>query len=152
MDRRKFLIGSGATFAAAAGLSKTSDAFGYTAKDIPGYADTTEAPQPLNTQSNDLTPYAGAWSDTTLRHLLRRTMFGVPMAQFTAAQALGGMDAVVNKLLEDQPFPPKFASYVDEIVKTDPNEPDKQKANMEAGNHERIRSYQVSNWWFDLMI
>src|SRR2546423_7769258 len=103
MDRRKFLIGSGATLAAAAGLASTEGSFAASkgsgsAPFRPNDAD----PQPIITQSNDLTPYTGAWTDTTLRHLLRRAMFGVPMAQFTAAQALGSMNAVVDKLLEDQ--------------------------------------------------
>jgi hypothetical protein len=152
MDRRKFLIGSGTALAAASGLPITSRGFSYTSEDIPGYGNNSEAPQPLNTESNDLTPYAGEWTDTTLRHLLRRAMFGVPINQFYAAQSLGGMSAVVDKLLLDQPLPAKPASYVDEIVKPDPNATDKNKAGMEAGNHERIRANQISNWWFDLMI
>src|ERR1051325_7043409 len=56
--------------------------------------------RPLQTESNDLTPYTGAWTDDTLRHLLRRSMFGVPPAQFDASKALGGMNKVIDKLLE----------------------------------------------------
>ncbi len=153
MDRRKFLIGSGATLAAAAGLSQAENAFADNANIIPGYSNRDHSdPQPLSTQSNDLTPYTGAWTDTTLRHLLRRAMLGVPLSQFQAAQALGGMSAVVDKLLADQPMPPKPTAYVDVIALPDPNEPDKMKANMAAGNLERIRANQVSNWWMDLIV
>src|SRR5947209_20181341 len=103
MDRRKFLIGSGAA-AAAAGLSRASNVFAAAGNTQAGQALSGGSPgQPIVTQSNDLTPYSGPWTDETLRHLLRRAMFGVPLAQHEAAQALGGMSAVVDKLLADLP-------------------------------------------------
>jgi uncharacterized protein (DUF1800 family) len=153
MDRRKFLVGSGATLASAAGLAKSENSFAYASGNIPGYSIQDKSnPQPLSTQSNDLSSYTGPWTDTTLRHLLRRAMFGVPLAQFQTAKAMNGMSAVVDKLLADQTMPAKPAAYVDTIVVADPNEPDKNKAGMEAGNHERVRAEQVANWWMDLIL
>ena len=157
MDRRKFLIGSGATLAAAAGLSKAEDAFGInTNSGISGSGDLDANPQPLATQSNDLTAYSGAWTDTTLRHLLRRAMLGVPLAQFQAAQALGSMGAVVDKLLTDLPLPAKPGTYVDVIAPADPADLadtnyGKTIANQDAQRLEQMREYQVSNWWLDLI-
>jgi uncharacterized protein (DUF1800 family) len=160
MDRRKFLIGSGATIAAAAGLSKAENAFAANNDfSIPRYSarGLDADPQPLITQSNDLTPYSGAWTDTTLRHLLRRAMFGVPLAQFQAAQALGSMSAVVDKLLSDLPLPPKPAPYVDLIAQpdaadlADPNY-GKYIAGQDAQRLETMRQAQVVNWWMDLIV
>lgn len=160
MDRRKFLIGSGATLAVATGLSKAENAFAaHNDRIIPGYSarDLDADPQPLATQSNDLTLYSGAWTDTTLRHLLRRAMFGVPLAQFQAAQALGSMSAVVDKLLSDLPLPPKPASYVDLIAQpdaadlADPNY-GKYIAGQDAQRLETLRQAQVVNWWMDLIV
>ena len=121
MDRRKFLIGSGAGIAVAAGLSKARSVFaaGGNANTARLLSNSEGDPQPIVTESNDLTPYPGAWTDTTLRHLLRRAMFGVPLAQFQAAQAMGGMSAVVEKLLTDPPPPAEPATYVDMIVPYD---------------------------------
>src|SRR5436190_19815472 len=75
--------------------------------------------RPLQTESNDLAPYTGAWGDVQLRHLLRRSMFGVPPAQFDKAKALGGMNAVLDQLfacadLTKVPLPQKFSHWLDE--------------------------------------
>lgn len=158
MDRRKFLIGAGVTLTAAAGLSNPEDAFATDRNSgvlgNPGTLDSN--PQPLETQSNDLSPYTGIWDDTTLRHLLRRAMLGVPLAQFQAAQALGNKNAVVDKLLSDQPLPAQPGTYVDVIAQADaadladPNY-GKTIANQDAQRLETMRQYQVSNWWLDLI-
>src|SRR2546430_16742097 len=116
MDRRKFLIGSGATFAAAAGLSRAESALAGNFN-VPGYSirGMDANPQPLQTQSNDLSGFTGTWTDRTLAHLLRRAMFGVPMSQFLAAKALGGMNEVVEKLLAALPLPGKPGTWIDTI-------------------------------------
>src|SRR5947208_1146105 len=111
MDRRKFLIGSGAAAIAAAGFSRAGSTFAASSSLKRG-----KLSQPRSTQSNDLTKYTGPWTDIKLRHLLRRAMFGVPVSQFLEAKALGGMSAVVDKLLEDRPIPEKPAAYVDSII------------------------------------
>jgi uncharacterized protein (DUF1800 family) len=159
MDRRKFLIGSGAAVAAAAGLSETRNIFAAggsaTAGSLLSSGDSN--PEPIITQSNDLTPYSGAWTDTTLRHLLRRAMFGVPLAQFQAAQALGSMTNVVNKLLTVPAAPAKPASYVDVMAPADPADLADPKygktiANQDAASLEQSRSNQVANWWMNLIL
>ncbi|HYM20654.1 MAG TPA: DUF1800 domain-containing protein [Candidatus Kapabacteria bacterium] len=151
MDRRKFLTRSGATLAGAAGLSSavTDSIAKNTSFNIPGYPlDAGGAdPQPIVTQTNDLSPYTGVWGDTEIRHLLGRAMFGVPMSQFIAAKALGSMDAVVTQLLGDQPMPQKFATWLDTI---------NTQANTGTGQSVArlniLQVQEVANWWMDQMI
>ncbi len=158
MDRRKFLIGSGVSLAAVAGLSKPKDAFATdTNSGVRGTSGNLDFdPKPLETQSNDLSPYNGVWGDTTLRHLLRRAMLGVPLVQFQAAMALGNINNVVDKLLSDQPLPAEPGTYVDVIAPADPTDladPNYGKtiAYQDAQRLETMRQYQVSNWWLDLI-
>jgi uncharacterized protein (DUF1800 family) len=159
MDRRKFLIGSGATLAAVAGLSKAENAFAEnTNPGIPEYSagNMDSNPQPLATQSNDLSPFpTNLWTDQTLRHLLRRAMLGVPLAQFQAAQTLSSMTAVVAKLLTDQPLPAKPAAYLDQIAPPDAGDLTqfgKLIAAQDATSLELTRSNQVADWWMDLIL
>jgi uncharacterized protein (DUF1800 family) len=110
--------------------------------------------QPLATESDDLSPYTGPWGDTQLRHLLRRAMFGVPPAQFQAAQAFGSMNAVVSKLLAASdltkvPLPPKPASYVDDFLAPVPGDT---TGNNNKQRLDAMRVQQVVNWWFDLIV
>jgi len=158
MDRRKFLIGSGSVLAAAAGLSGTGNS--AQAKGIPDILRQSSANnKPIITQSNDLTAYQGPWTDTTLRHLLRRAMFGVPLSQFQAAQSLGSMSAVVDKLLDDTaPLPdlltnaPQGQTPFGTVVPIDKTNPDQVFATEDAYNLERARQSVLVNWWLDLII
>lgn len=83
-------------------------------------------------------------------------MFGVPPAQFQAAKALGGMPAVVAKLLEcsdttkvplpAQPSP--YMTFADTFyVKGDTQVTSSNKARLDT-----MRSQELVNWWFDLMM
>ena len=111
--------------------------------------------EPLQTQSNDLTPYAGPWDDAHLHHLLRRSMFGVPPAQFQAAKALGSMSAVVAKLLEcadlsKVPLPAQPAPYITDFYI--PNrQKDSQATITNTGRQDNTRTQELVNWWFDLI-
>jgi uncharacterized protein (DUF1800 family) len=107
-------------------------------------------PKPLQTESNDLSPYTGSWGDTQLHHLLRRSMFGVPESQFIAAKALGSMNAVVAQLLAASdttkvPLPPKFASWLDNYPATGQNTVDE----VNIIDLEAWKILQIENWWFD---
>ncbi|MBS1902157.1 MAG: DUF1800 domain-containing protein [Bacteroidetes bacterium] len=151
MNRRKFLLSSSATVAAAAattGLADTASAGKGSAYSIPGYTTTGNPnPAPLQTESNDLSPYTGPWGDQQVRHLLGRAMFGVPLSQFQAAKALGSMNAVVNQLLADQPMPPAFASWLDTINTVASTGPAQSLLRKNS-----VQTLQVMNWWFDRMI
>ncbi len=160
MDRRKFLGGTGAAIAVgAANLSPLKALAESSNREIPGYGRSQEAdPQPLQTQSNDLTPYTGAWTDATLMHLLRRAMMGVPYSQFVAAKGLGSMNAVVAKLLADTPAPAKPGTWVDTIYNTtnktfnystDPGEYVKAQNVLRLN---RMLTTEMENWWLDLML
>lgn len=160
MERRKFLLSGGAfaSLAAFYGLNpaRSIAAENPAASTAAKFAQLNDAdPKPLPTASNDLTPYTGAWSDTQLLHLLRRSMLGVPYTQFQTAKTLGSMKAVIDKLVDtNEALPAKPAAWVDEILKTDRTLPTDQQAidAVNKGRHERMRVQQVVNWWFDLMV
>jgi uncharacterized protein (DUF1800 family) len=159
MERRKFLTGTGAL---AGGLALSGSlldtkkviakAFGDTensaaATKLANYAKGTA--QPLQTESTDLTPYTGPWTDTQLLHLLRRTMFGVPIAQYTAAKALGSMSGVVTKLTDMSSPLPVGPSWVNQYL------PYVNGNQVQSGSNQNLelqRSQEIVNWWFDLMI
>lgn len=152
MERRTFLTASGALSALGlAELSLPRLAHGGTPSTAKAARMLDVSPKPLQTKSNDLTPYAGAWTDAQIRHALRRAMFGVPYDQFLEAKALGSMTALVDRLIDPSaPLPPKPAAYVDELLlakRTDP-----QIDNINKNRRERFRIGQVRNWWFELML
>src|SRR5476651_587364 len=100
MERRSFLKYSSA-LAAASAVASPMGALKALGKnpDLRSVANPPMSDKPVSTLSNDLTPYSGTWTDTQIRHLLRRSMFGVPIAQMGEAQTLGSMQALVTKLL-----------------------------------------------------
>jgi uncharacterized protein (DUF1800 family) len=158
MERRTFLKSTGAL---AAGLAASRNAFSpdtaaafgrsgkYSAKDhLNNFSKGVSVP--LEALSSDLTPYSGAWTDVQLLHLLRRSMFGVPFAQLTEAKALGSMSAVVNKLTDlSAPLPPKPAAWVGTYLSPVKNDMIASQSNQRL---ELVRSQEVVNWWFDLMV
>jgi uncharacterized protein (DUF1800 family) len=76
-------------------------------------------------------------------------MFGVRESQFTQAQGLGSMSAVVNKLLAavTLPTPPSWVvNYPDFADATTLDE----QMNLVALEANRIQ--QLENWWFDIMM
>jgi len=154
MERRTFLKTTGALGAGSIFGAFTSSATNAATPEARAKLAGSASGKPLETESNDLTPYSGPWGDTQLRHLLRRSMFGVPPAQFATAKALGGMNAVVDKLLAASdttkvPLPPEPNAYMHDYLI--PSRTD-QTVNM---NHQRLdsmREQQLINWWFDLMV
>src|SRR5687767_11651650 len=121
MERREFLTASGALGALGlidVGLpqvarSQTPDlsSAGTNARRI---RQMDVDPKPLDTKSNDLTPFTGTWTDVQIRHALRRAMFGMPHDQFLEAKAMGSMPALVDRLINpSEPMPTKSMTYVD---------------------------------------
>ncbi len=161
MERRTFLKSTGA-----GALVEALGAGSLLAAVIPSKLSakgiTTPEPRPISLrsvggavpQSADLSPYTGTWGDVQLRHLLRRTMFGVPESQFVAAQAIGSMEAVVTQLLACQdltknPLPAPFAAWLN-------NFPTQYQAgSAQALNQATLMAYEVIeivNWWFGQML
>ena len=60
--------------------------------------------------SGTLDPYSGPWETEQAAHLLRRTMIG-PSRQQIAWAVDNGMQATIEKLLEDQPLPEPPINY-----------------------------------------
>ncbi len=157
MDRRSFLTKGGTAVAAAAAMNPLQAlAERSAARDIPGYAmgKGSANPQPLATASNDLTPYAGAWGDRQILHLLRRAMMGVPYAQFVTAKGMAGMTAVVDKLIEDRPLPGVPGAWVDSLYLPDRSLQGEARQidfqNKQRFN--RILISSLSDWWLDLIV
>jgi uncharacterized protein (DUF1800 family) len=160
MERRTFLKSTGASvIGGALGAGSAIGAFDPTTASaarqavLANRAGRSGPGKPLETQSDDLTPYTGAWGETQLRHLLRRCMFGVPESQFLAAQQTGPfnavatvpMTAVVSQLLACQdtskvPLPTPFAPWLGTI-------------NSSGGpNLLAMEVQEIVNWWFDQMM
>jgi uncharacterized protein (DUF1800 family) len=167
MERRAFLVGGGmfaglagaATMLPASSKAKVGGPAANLLNQIIGSQSGSSLSRqtlPLEAQSNDLTPYTGAWTDVQLNHLLRRSMLGVPFSQYTTAKAMGTMSSVVNKLLDNTlPLPAKFASYLDEYLTVDSKITDPNLRYIDSNNKQRLevmRTQQVVNWWFDLMV
>ena len=158
MERRTFLkstgasvlggtLGAGSLFGALdPSISKAAMRYALANK-----ANNSGSRKLISPLSTDLTPYTGTWGDAQLRHLLRRTMFGLSEAQFQyAQQALISMDAVVTQLLACQDLttvplpvlsvsPPALAPWPQTIPVSEPN-----LLAMEI--------LEIENWWFDLMM
>ena len=159
MERRKFLTGVGALTGGIAASGSLIDskklfakAFGddrasKAAVRLSNYSNGIS--QPLQTESSDLTPYTGPWTDTQLLHLLRRTMFGVPLAQYTAAKALGSMNAVVTKVTDLSTPLPVGPSWVNQYL---PYVNGNQVQSGSNQNLELTRTQELVNWWFDGMM
>lgn len=157
MDRRKFIKQASAAVAAAAAVNPSQALAERSAsRGIPGYTYGGSAnPQPLQTASNDLTPYTGTWGDRQIMHLLRRAMMGMPYTQFQTAKGMAGMTAVVDKLLEDRPAPQKPGVWVDQIYVADRNiqDPDeRQKDFQNKQQFNRMILMSLDSWWLDLIV
>jgi uncharacterized protein (DUF1800 family) len=158
MDRRNFLTKGGAALAAAAATNPLQAlAASSESRSIPGYAINKGSanPKPLATASNDLSPYTGPWEDRQILHLLRRAMMGVPYTQFVAAKGMAGMSAIVDKLIEDRPLPPKPGPWVDALYQPDRTITDPALKQIDFQNKQRFNRIlisSVSDWWLDLIL
>jgi uncharacterized protein (DUF1800 family) len=150
MNRRKFLATSGATLASAAAINPLQAIAESDKRQIPGYGSLDANPQPITTSSNDLTEYSGTWGDRQIRHLLRRSTFGAKYSAFSAAQALGSMNAVVSKILEDTPLPPKPADWAEKNYIPDRNSTQTEFQNLQRFN--KYLEWSLQDWWLDLMM
>ncbi len=98
--------------------------------------------------ASGLEPYAGPWGAAQVRHLLRRTMFGVKPEDVTALSGLG-VNALVDLLLTEPalPDPPLNINAADTgsvVGTTWINAP---TSTSNGSRHNSIRS-----WWVGLML
>ncbi len=155
MERRSFLKYSGALAGATAlGAVSAPNIAQASGKSNPRLEPAMNG-QPLQTLSNDLTPYTGAWTPIQVRHLLRRTMLGVPWDQWDAASKMS-LPVLVTKLLDTSAgLPPKPATWVDEYLAPDTSITDPKLLDIDTHNKaslEAARVQQLRNWWLDLML
>jgi uncharacterized protein (DUF1800 family) len=83
-----------------------------TEKELPIYPykdpSNTEVPTSLRKTSTGISPYQGAWTETEIKHLCRRTLFGVSKADidfFKTKTMVQAVDAILNISTTD-PAPP----------------------------------------------
>lgn len=100
-----------------------------------------------------LAPYTGAWTQTQVKHLLRRAMFGSPKADadyFLNA----GLAATISELLTPAIAAPNPPLYTYSSVYDDPNVPFGQTwiaATFDnQANGQRTKSFKA--WWVSLML
>jgi len=118
----------------------------YANKHLPGLYKTTSY----------LSPYTGTWSDVQVRHLLRRTMFGVKDADIQSLSGLS-MSAAVDYLLNNIPAAPTppLNNYTSATY-TDPTGVALGATWVGAAygdgtvNSKRNSSYK--SWWFGVML
>ncbi len=118
----------------------------YANKELPGAYKTTTT----------LNEYTGPWTSTQVRHLLRRTMFGVKESDLTTLEGMS-LSAAVDFLLDNIPAPPAppLNNYTDYGVPDITGVPGGQTwVNAITGNGDvnstRQASFKV--WWFGLLI
>ena len=66
-----------------------------------------------------LTPYSGVWEAPQIKHLLRRTLFGIRKSDFDTFRFLSASQAV-DRLLQPSAAPPPPLNYYNEEGKEDP--------------------------------
>jgi len=104
-----------------------------------------------------LQAYTGQWDDATARHLLRRTHFGVKLAELKTVKALG-LTATLDILLDDQlaqPLPP-----IKEYNPTNATVPDVLIAGGQTwvndpttdGTINSLRRASFKKWWVGQML
>ena len=161
MERRTFLKSTGAaaiggTLGAGSLLGAIDPSYASAASRFmaAGKSGRSGSGKPLETLSDDLSPYTGSWGDTQIRHLLRRCMFGVRDGDFQYAQAQKSMDVTVTQLLACQdttkvPLPGKFATWLDTYPTSYP------PGSNDSLNQATLmfwENIELANWWFDQMM
>jgi len=67
----------------------------------------------------NLDPYSGSWSDKEVRHLLKRTSFGVTQAMVDTSLSLGFQETI-NQLFTDKPLPNPPLKHLLDSEQADP--------------------------------
>lgn len=105
-----------------------------------------------------LQPYTGAWTETEVLHLLKRTLFGATKADVDFFKAMS-MEAAVDYLLTvpaTEPAPP-LKNYASSTI---PGDPDAAipvgstwvNINTTEGGINAKRRQSLKNWWVGLMV
>ncbi|MDX1906422.1 MAG: DUF1800 domain-containing protein [Bacteroidia bacterium] len=99
-----------------------------------------------------LAPYQGPWGGHEVRHLLRRTLFGVKREEVTAFEGLTPEQAVETLLVTGAPPSPPVNNYHDAAVQ-DPAVPPGETWVDAAFNAdvEYARYVSLKGWWIGLM-
>lgn len=144
-SRRKFL-----SVAASALLDSKTDAVEYEFND----PSNKEIPRHLAKTNTGINTYTGAWTNTQVLHLLRRTMFGVTKADLDFFKTMTMSDAVDYLLNISATVPSPPVNNYNNAQLTDPDVPLGQTwINAPANpNFEGLRIASWKSWWTMLMV
>jgi uncharacterized protein (DUF1800 family) len=114
----------------------------------------TATPQFNEKSLSGLNPYTGTFSQAQLMHLLRRTMFGVTLADLNYFNGMT-LAQVVAELVTPAPTPAPPVNAYNNVNFTDPDVPAGQtwvNAAYGSGTADGYRRYSLKAWWVGLML
>ncbi|MBC7889040.1 MAG: DUF1800 domain-containing protein [Ferruginibacter sp.] len=120
----------------------------------------TAAANPFTTSIN---PYAGAWTENEIIHLLKRLCFGAPREQVLTLTGLtysAAVDQLLNTVNTTGNMGEPVKVYSTDIVNTLPNDPDWAvpvgrtwvNTPTNSGSVNSYRRDSIKTWWFNTLI
>jgi uncharacterized protein (DUF1800 family) len=117
---------------------------------------------PLSITSG-LAPYAGAWADNEVIHLLKRLCFGAPREDvefFKTMTYTQAVDSLLNTVTTNVALGTPVKVYTTNTVDTLPNDPDWAvpaggtwvNANTNSGTVNYYRRESLRSWWFSSLV
>lgn len=103
----------------------------------------------------DLSPYTGSWDEKTVKHLLRRTLFGTRHSEVQSYLALGSQDNALINLFSIKPLTSlPLVNYTNGDDIKEPSAKDGETWIHEDWNNEieYYRLLSLKTWWLDLML
>lgn len=108
-----------------------------------------------NMLTQDLEPYTGPWNEKTVKHLLRRTLFGTRHSEVQSYLALGNLTKAQNALFEIKPLNSlPIVNYTNGDDIKEPKAKDGETWINEPwiNDIEYYRLLSLKTWWLDLML
>lgn len=119
---------------------------------IPDVNNTEEVQKKQRVLTTGLAPFAGTWDKKQVRHLLKRTLFGVSLADLNTFSALSLNDAIDRLLKEGTPPPPPVNDYNNRGI-VDPDVPAGETwINAPISNFNGLRRQSLRAWMIKQII
>ncbi len=118
------------------------------------HSDSSRSGGKRRTISSGLSEYSGPWGADQVKHLLRRTLFGIRKTEVQDFLQLNASSAV-DTLLQTETFPgPPINNYNEFADEPDPNVPDGETWILSpySNSHEGLKIYSLKAWIVDQML
>jgi len=105
--------------------------------------------------TQDLNPYSGSWNEKTVKHLLRRTLFGMRHTEVQSYLGLGNLNNALSSLFEIKAMNSlPLVNYTNGDDIKEPKAKDGETWINEAWYNEieYYRLLSLKTWWLDLML